>query len=77
MLLNLKFIGTLKKILLWVLIAILAIPVAGYLALQFPQAQTYVTQKVIGSLSDKKLLPQSIEHPLLIKLSLPIITLPL
>lgn len=53
MLLNLKFIGTLKKILLWVLIAILAIPVAGYLALQYPQAQTYVTQKVIGSLSDK------------------------
>lgn len=53
MLLNRKFIRTLGKILLWVFITILAIPVASYVALQFPAAQTYVTQKLMESVSDK------------------------
>lgn len=38
---------------LWVFIAILAIPVASYVALQFPAVQTHVTQKLMESVSDK------------------------
>lgn len=51
MLLYCKFIGTLKKILVWCLLSVLAIQVAGYIALQFPAVQTFVIQRIIDAAS--------------------------
>jgi len=51
MLLYCKFIGTLKKILVWCLLSVLAIQVTGYIALQFPAVQTFVIQRIIDAAS--------------------------
>ncbi len=47
MLLYENFIGTLKKILIWFLIILLAIQVTGYVALQFPATQTFIIQRIV------------------------------
>lgn len=53
MLLYRKFIGTIKKILVWLLLALLTIQVAGYMALQFPATQTFIIQKLTDVASKK------------------------
>ncbi len=53
MLLYRNFIGTIKKILVWLLLALLCIQVAGYIALQFPATQTFIIQKITDAASKK------------------------
>ena len=42
-----NFIKTLKKIFVWLLIALITIQVTGYIALQFPATQTLIIKEIV------------------------------
>ncbi|MBE6229469.1 MAG: hypothetical protein E7119_02630 [Bacteroidales bacterium] len=46
-----KFIKTLKKIFVWLLIALITIQVTGYIALQFPATQTLIIKEIVKTAS--------------------------
>ncbi len=50
---NCFYIKRLKKILIILLIVIGALPVAGYIAIQYPGIQTYIAKKVVEKLENK------------------------
>ncbi len=52
MLLYRNFIKTVKKIVIWFLLSLLAILVAGYIALQLPATQTFIIQKIVTAASE-------------------------